>query len=108
MYPPALMKRLGVLIPSRNSYSEVSDTRPRSTSEALAVVPPMSNAIRSRAPATVPSRAAPATPAAGPEPTQKTGLRAAARALTTPPLDAMTSSGAAMPIRASPAVRASR
>src|SRR4026209_680594 len=117
------MKRLGVLMPSRNSYSEVSETRPSSTSEALAGVPPWSKAMlgepqpaagaaaegeatirgsrradmeddpeRSEggSPPTRRSCAAPATPADGPDCTQNTGWSAAARAPTTPPLDAMT------------------
>ncbi len=108
MYPPALMKRLEVLIPSRNSYSVVRETRPPSTSEAFAVVPPMSNAIRFGVSATCPSRAAPATPAAGPEPTAKTGRSPAPRAPTTPPLEATTRSGASTPIPRRPAVRVAR
>jgi hypothetical protein len=68
--PPALMKRLGVEMPARNSYSLVREMRPPSTSAALAVVPPMSKAMRSSMPVPAPSRAAPVTPAAGPEETK--------------------------------------
>ena len=102
------MNRLGVLIPSRNSYSEVMETRPSSTSEALAVVPPMSNAIRFFVPATRPRRAAPATPAEGPDWTAYTGFSPAARVPTTPPFEVITSSGARMPMPASPSARRSR
>ena len=47
MYPPALMKRLDVLMPSRNSYSDVMLGRPFSMIVAFAVVPPMSKTIAS-------------------------------------------------------------
>ena len=95
-------------MPSRNSYSVVRETRPSSTSEALAVVPPMSKAMRFGASVTCPSRAAPATPAAGPEPTAKTGRSPAPAAPTTPPLEATTSSGASTPIPRSPAASVAR
>ena len=61
-------------MPSRNSYSEVMLGRPSSMMTALAVVPPMSNTMRSGSPRAAPSRAAPITPPAGPEATTNTGF----------------------------------
>ncbi len=102
------MKRLGVLMPARNSYSLVRATAPPWISEALAVVPPMSKAMRSGQPEATPSRAAPTTPAAGPEPMKKAGFSAASAARAQPPFELTTSSGAAMPIAASPSANRPR
>ena len=71
MYPPPLTKREGAEIPSRNSYSVTVCGSPPSTIAAFAVVPPMSKTMRSLAPIEDPSRAAPATPPAGPSQLQK-------------------------------------
>ena len=97
IYPPPLMKRLGVEMPSRNSYSDVSIGSPFSMIDALAVVPPMSNAIASACPFAWPSRAAPITPPAGPDPTAKTGMSLAVSTRIMPPDDATTRSGAVIP-----------
>ena len=88
-------------MPSRNSYSVTICGSPPSTIAAFAVVPPMSNTIRSAAPIAGPSRAAPATPPAGPEPTAKTGRSRAVPMPIIPPLDAITCTGAVTPIAAS-------
>ena len=70
---------------------------PPTTRAMSAVVPPMSNVSRSRAPAAAPSRAAPITPAAGPEATSPTGSSAAIAAVVTPPFDCIRCSGVATP-----------
>ena len=59
-------------------------------------VPPMSIWIRFRAPVNWPTYAAPTAPAAGPDRAVSTGARRTLSALVTPPLDFMSSSGAAM------------
>ncbi len=87
-------------MPSRNSYSLVSEGCPAWTIAALAVVPPMSNAIASRSPVRSPTRAAPVTPAAGPEATANTGFSLAAVMPIMPPLEAITWIGARTPIAA--------
>jgi hypothetical protein len=62
------MKREEVEMPSRNSYSCVRTKAPSSISAALAVVPPMSKAMAFGVSIARAWRAAPTTPAAGPEP----------------------------------------
>ncbi|MNV79635.1 hypothetical protein D3C71_1731950 [compost metagenome] len=86
-------------MPSRNSYSLVSEGWPPAMIEALAVVPPMSNTIRSASPPRWPISTAPATPPAGPEATAKTGLSVAEAMPIIPPLEAMTCSEALTPMR---------
>ena len=95
-------------MPSRNSYSDVMLGRPSSMITALAVVPPMSNTMRSRSPRAAPSRAAPITPPAGPEATTNTGFSQAVSAASMPPLEVMTRIGAAMPIERRPVSRLRR
>src|SRR5256885_13042902 len=51
----------------RSSYSVVSDGAPASTTDAFAVVPPMSRQIRSRTPEASPNRTPAITPPAGPD-----------------------------------------
>ncbi len=97
------MKRLDVLMPSRNSYSDVMLGCPSSTITALAVVPPMSNTIASLSPPACARRIPPITPPAGPDATTRTGRSPAADAATMPPFDVITSTGAAMPISRRPA-----
>ena len=60
-----------------------------STSEHLAVVPPMSSAITSGSPIRRPSSAAPHTPDAGPDSTMVIGMRDTEATESTPQLDCM-------------------
>ncbi len=62
-----------------------------------ALVPPMSTEIRSGKPAASATSRAPTTPAAGPDRAVWTDCRRTTSAPTTPPLDFMIDSGAAMP-----------
>jgi hypothetical protein len=57
-------------------------------------VPPMSNEMASPMPAARATRAAPTTPAAGPETNVQAGCAAASEALATPPDERMTSGSA--------------
>ena len=95
------MKRLDVLMPSRNSYSDVMLGWPSSMIDGLggraAHVEHDEVAVAARA---RPSRAAPTTPPAGPEATTNTGFSLAARAPIMPPLEVMTRIGAVTPMRA--------
>jgi len=102
------MKRLGVEMPSLNSYSWVRLTSPARTSVADAVVPPMSKAIRSGVPTLAPRRAAPTAPDARPEVMKKTGLHCAAAAVERPPLELPISSGALIPSVRRPVSRRAR
>ena len=78
------MKRLDVLMPSRNSYSEVTLGWPSSMMTALAVVPPMSNTMVSLSPRARASSEPPTTPPAGPDATIRTGFSLAVAAATIP------------------------
>ena len=95
------MKRLDVLMPSRNSYSDVMLGWPSSMMTALAVVPPMSNTIVSFSPRAC-ARREPADHAARrPGCHDQHRLFACARtAATMPPFEVITSTGAAMPMLA--------
>ena len=90
------------------SYSRLRDTRPPSTSEALAVVPPMSKVIAFSNPRPRASESAATTPAAGPDSSAKTGRPAALSAVITPPDDCMIVSGAGIRRSSSPRRMSSR
>ncbi len=60
---------------------------PSRTSAMSALVPPMSNVIRSRYPARTQTAVAPMTPDAGPESMVSAVARRASRAVVTPPFD---------------------
>ena len=98
------MKRLDVLMPSRNSYSDVMLGRPSSMMVALAVVPPMSKMIVSFSVRAAARRAPPITPPAGPDATTSTGFSHALAAATIPPFEVMTNTGAAMPMSRRPSM----
>ena len=91
------MKRLEVLIPSLNSYSDVMLGWPSSMMTALAVVPPMSNTIVSFSPRACASREPPTTPPAGPDATTSTGFSLAVDAAIMPPFEVITRTGADIP-----------
>ena len=85
------------------SYSRPREIAPCSISDALAVVPPMSNAIAFSIPSRCAIPSAATTPAAGPDSSAKTGRRLASSVVITPPEDCMIWSGAASsPISSSP------
>src|ERR1700722_7379435 len=79
---------------------------PLDTTQALAVVPPMSNAMRSDRPRRSPSHAAPVTPAAGPDSVVRTGCTTAASTLMMPPFDWVLIRGAEQPRSARPSFMA--
>ena len=70
---------------------------PPSTSESLAVVPPMSKASTRPLPSAWPKKAAAMAPAAGPDSSICTGTRCASATWVRPPLESMSSSGAGIP-----------
>jgi hypothetical protein len=96
------------MMPPPTWYSVARLTAPSSTSEALAVVPPMSNVISRSRPIRRASAWAPTTPAAGPDSMMCMGLAAAAASVIRPPLDCMISSGARAPIASRPARKVAR
>ena len=81
------------MMPPPTWYSVARLIAPSSTSEALAVVPPMSNVISLPIPICRRSSWAPTTPAAGPDSMMCIGRAAAAVSVISPPLDCMISSG---------------
>ena len=71
--PDPRSSRLPAESDAPTSYSRLRDTRPASTSEAFAVVPPMSKAIAFSIPSPCASDSAATTPAAGPDSSANTG-----------------------------------
>ncbi len=65
---------------------------PFSTSEVLAVVPPMSSEMTFGSPIISPMKAAPMTPATGPDSTRLIGAALPASKVALPPLDCITCS----------------
>ena len=96
------------MMPPPTEYSRVRVYSPRSTSDALAVVPPMSKLMTFSIPVWRAIARDPTTPAAGPDSTMLTGLTAASAAGVRPPFDCMMSSGAATPRVSSPSRRVFR
>src|ERR1700758_1965737 len=94
------------MTPPPTEYSRARLSSPFSISEALAVVPPMSNEIALAMPICRISAWTPTTPAAGPLSMMFIGVSAAALAVVKPPFDCISRSGASTPMRASSAVRA--
>ncbi len=90
------------MTPPPTAYSCARLTSPPSISEALAVVPPMSNAIASAMPSWRASARTPTTPAAGPDSTMWIGFSAADWAVVKPPFDCISKSGAPMPAARQP------
>ena len=87
-------------MPAPTWYSAARVTSPFSISDALAVVPPMSNEIALPMPMRAHSACTPTTPAAGPDSMMCIGVTAAALAVVSPPFDCISSSGTSMPMRA--------
>ena len=73
------------------SRSAARPARPPSIRQTSVDVPPMSNVIAFSTPASCAIRAAPTTPAAGPETSTSAGCLAASASEQTPPEDRMTS-----------------
>ena len=74
----------------------------------FAVVPPMSNESTSGSPSACAIRRPTMAPATGPDSMSRSGKSAAVSVEPRPPLDSITRSGAAYPVRASPASRLPR
>ena len=72
------------------SNSRASRGSPRSITQALAVVPPMSKESRRSRPTCRALRAAARAPAAGPDSTSRIGTRLAVSGVAIPPADIMT------------------
>ena len=72
------------------SNSRASSGSPPSMTQALAVVPPMSNDSSRPSPASRAARAAASAPAAGPDSTRRTGTRLAVAGVAMPPEESMT------------------
>ena len=90
-------------------YSVVMRGVPFCTSEVFAVVPPMSSAITLGSPMSWPMKAAPMTPATGPDSTRWIGAVSAAAKVALPPLDCITwSTWAFIPMPTSSTARLSR
>ena len=96
------------MMPPPTWYSVARLIAPSSTSEALAVVPPMSKVISLSKPMRRASAWAPTTPAAGPDSMMCIGRAAAASAVIRPPLDCMISSGPRTPMPSRPVRRVAR
>ncbi len=90
-------------MPAPTWYSVARVNSPFSISEALAVVPPMSNEIALPMPIRRVSAWTPTTPAAGPDSMMCIGVSAAAFAVVSPPFDCIRRSGASMPVRSTSA-----
>ena len=86
-------------MPAPTWYSVARVTSPFSMSDALAVVPPISNEIAFAMPIRRISAWTPTTPAAGPDSMMCIGVSAAALAVVSPPFDCISNSGASMPMR---------
>ncbi len=91
-------------MPAPTWYSVARVTSPFSMSEALAVVPPMSNEIAFAMPIWRVSAWTPTTPAAGPLSMMCIGVSAAALAVVSPPFDCISNSGALIPVRRTSAI----
>ena len=87
--PAPRISRLPAEIEPPTSYSRPRAIAPFSISEALAVVPPMSNAIRFSSPSLCDIPSAATTPAAGPDSRANTGRSFASSEVITPPDDCM-------------------
>ena len=89
------------MIPPPTLYSRDRVNSPPSTSDALAVVPPMSRVMTSGNP-TLRARAwAPTTPPAGPDSMMLHGSRMASSTVVSPPFDCMSITGASTDASAS-------
>ena len=101
--PAPRINRLPAEIEPPTSYSRPREIAPCSISDALAVVPPMSNAIAFSIPSRFAIPSAATTPAAGPDSSANTGRSFASSDVITPPDDCMIASGApSSPIPSSP------
>ena len=100
--PAPRISRLPADIEPPTSYSRPREIAPSSISDALAVVPPMSNAITFGSPSCSATPRAATTPAAGPDSSAKTGRSFASSEVITPPDDCMICSGPSRPIPSRP------
>src|SRR5271166_4778257 len=91
-----------------DEYSRARLNSPFSISDALAVVPPMSNEIALPIPSWRASAWIPTTPAAGPLSMMFIGVKAAAAAVVRPPFDCISRTGASTPIRTSSSLSVER
>ena len=87
--PAPRISRLPAEIEPPTSYSRPREMAPCSISDALAVVPPMSNAIAFSMPSRCAIPSAATTPAAGPDSSASTGRSFASSDVITPPDDCM-------------------
>ena len=91
-------------MPAPTWYSVARVSSPFSISEALAVVPPMSNEMAFAMPIRLVKAWTPTTPAAGPDSMMCIGVSAAALAVVSPPFDCISNKGALTPVRCTSAI----